>query len=542
MRFLKSIFTAALLMGLGFNLVAQGGLTPDKLEITGDYEPNLSELDKPRMETPGVEIKVDTKDVNYEEKEIQAETEYQPLSVKVPKPPKEKWPPLQNNFLKVGYGRFATPLAQLHLHTGRNLNASAGLDFSHLSSSKGYVDYAEFREDRGGIKGEYYMKNNTAKAHFHMDNVNYFYFADTIVKDRPDLKDSIRQTYTRLDIGASLMRNYDPNEINYDVGLNFEGYFDRYKNRELHVSVLPEFNWKVLDNIYADIGSQLTFTTSKFDSVDQNRIFLDFTPSVSYRKDRLQAELGLKVNSFTDTSSSFGAYPILKGAYEVIEDKLTASAGLIGGMDYNRVYDLIEVNRYMSRQPDIRPTRNQLHFFVGLEAGIGKYFTASVRGYSKKVRDQLMFFNPEGGAYFQMVYDSNFTETGSEINLMFNKDDKIRAGVRGHFRNFKTSNVPYFFGMPNTQIDLWGSYNFANKIWVATEIYLYGNRTMGIDSLGAPIEQSFAADVNLSADYRFSKRISIFLELNNLLATNYQKWYNYQVRPFDVKAGVTLSF
>lgn len=35
--------------------LAQGGsLTPDKLEITGDYEPNLSELEKPSMETPEI--------------------------------------------------------------------------------------------------------------------------------------------------------------------------------------------------------------------------------------------------------------------------------------------------------------------------------------------------------------------------------------------------------------------------------------------------------------------------------------------------------
>lgn len=522
-------------------MVAQG-LGPDKIEITGDYEPNLSELDKPQMETPNNAPKVDTKDITYEEKEIQAETEYEPLPVRVPKPPKVKWPPLKNNFLKVGYGRFATPLAKLHLQTGRNLNARAGLDFSHLSSSNGFVDYAEFREDRGALTGEYFTKTNTFKTHLKLDNVNYFYFADSIVTDRPDLKDSIRNTYTRLDFGASVLRNYDPDEVNYDVGLQFEGYFDRWKNRELHFSVLPQLNWQVVENFYADIDAGLTFSTANFDSLSQNRFFLNFTPSVTYRKDRLTAQAGIKVNSFTDSTSTFGAYPILKASYELVEDKLTATGGLIGGMDYNRYYDLIEVNRYMNRSPDIRPTRNNLHFYVGLEAGFAKYFTASVRGYARRSKDELIFFNPEGGAYFQTLYDSSFSETGSEIALMFNKDDKIRAGIRGHYRNFKTSNIPFYFGIPKSQIDLWGSYNVADKVWIATEIYLYGERAMTVDSTGNAINQGFAADVNLSADYRFSKRISIFLELNNLLSTNYQEWYNYRVRPFDVKAGVTVSF
>ena len=50
------------------------------------------------------------------------------------------------------------------------------------------------------------------------------------------------------------------------------------------------------------------------------------------------------------------------------------------------------------------------------------------------------------------------------------------------------------------------------------------------------------ADVNLSAEYRFSKRLSVFLELNNLLDNRWYRWYNYQERPFDIKGGVTFSF
>lgn len=545
MRTIQKIFGAMILALAPVYLMAQGGsgIVNDNMEMTNDYEPNLSDLDKPQVNLPGTAVKAEKRDVDYQEVEVKANTDYEPLKARMQKPQKDKWGQLQNNFLKIGYGRFATPLAQLHLTTGRNLNGRVGLDFSHLSSSKGYVDYAEFREDRGGLTGEYYTKTNTLKGHFRLENKNYFYFADTsVTADRPDLKDSIRMTYTRLDFGASVLSNFNPESINYDVGIQFEGYFDRYENRELHMSVLPNLNWKVVDNFYADISSQLTFTSFKFDTTSLNRFFLDFTPSVTYKKDRFSAQAGLKVNSYGDSVSQFKAYPHLRASYDLVEDKLKASAGLIGGMQYNRWYDLIEKNPYMARTPDLRPTSNQFHFFVGLDANFAKYFTASVNGYSKRVKDQMIFFTPEQGAYFDLVYDSTFIETGSDIALLFNKDDKIRAGITGHFRNFQTSNVAANFGVAGTQIDIFGSYNFAKKVWIATEIYLYGNRTMSIDSLGNPIEQGFAADVNLSADYRFSKRISIFLELNNLLGSTYYNWHNYQVRPFDVKAGATVSF
>ncbi|HHG86269.1 MAG TPA: hypothetical protein ENJ82_16080 [Bacteroidetes bacterium] len=141
-----------------------------------------------------------------------------------------------------------------------------------------------------------------------------------------------------------------------------------------------------------------------------------------------------------------------------------------------------------------------------------------------------------------MLYDSAFGQSGLEASLIFNKDDKVRAGIKGDFRTFNTSNLAHNFNMPGTKVDLWASYNFAKKVWVSTEIFLYGNRVMSLDSMDAPINQGIVADINLSADYRFTERISIFLELNNILGNDWQRWYNYRATPFNVKAGATFAF
>ena len=126
--------------------------------------------------------------------------------------------------------------------------------------------------------------------------------------------------------------------------------------------------------------------------------------------------------------------------------------------------------------------------------------------------------------------------------LEFNMKDKIRIGAKGSFRSFKTSTVAYNFNVPAARADFWASYNFSDKVWVAAEVYLFGKRVMSIDAAGNEITENVMADLNLSAEYRFSKRISIFLELNNLLGNKYFRWYNYQERPFDVKGGATFSF
>lgn len=522
--------------------MAQGGVDLGPKEAFGDFKPNLGNMEKPISEPTTIDNKVETKDLTYDEKQIKAETDYEPLDVRAPQPIKPPMEALKNNLVKIGFGRFASPYAKLYLNSGRNLNGRVAFDFSHASSSKGYVDYAEWRDDEGGIKGEYFTKENTLKGGLRIKNSNYFYFADSLPAINPEFKDSIRNTFTKVDANVAILRNFDPNEVNYDVGLQFQGYFDRWDNKDLHVGITPKINWKVTDLWYADITSNLTFSNSSFDTLQQSRFFLDITPTVTFRMKGLRAQAGLKINSFTDSTSQFKASPVLRASFEAVPEKLYLKAGLLGEMHYLKYYDLIDDNRYINRAPSIRPMRDLYNVYVGVDGQLAKYFTYSANVYTKKVKDQLIYFNPEGAAYFQMLYDSNFTQSGLELAMTFNKNDKIRAGIKGDFRSFKTSNISRNFNMPGTKVDIWGSYNFADKVFIGTEVYVFGPRVMSQDTAGVDITQGITADINLSAEYRFNKRFSVFLELNNLLDNRWQRWYNYQERPFDVKGGLTFSF
>ncbi|MEM0996575.1 MAG: hypothetical protein AAGN35_05835 [Bacteroidota bacterium] len=537
---------AVLMLSVVTGYAQGGGVGPDKLELENDLQLNLDEMEKPALETPPVTNKVETSGMTYEEKDIKADTDYEPLPVRPPKPPKVPMDKLYPNFLRLGYGRFASILGDLHLGTNRSIKGSAGLDFSHRSSSNGYVNDAEFRDNLGAIYGEYYANGHTLGAKLSIQNSNYFYFADSIVEQNPEWRDSIRETFTRVIFDASLARNYTPGEVNYDVGLNFNGFFDNHKKidkgKDIHLSLLPQADWTITDQFGADVRGQLTFSNTEFDSVQQSRFFLDFTPTVKFKTGNLRAEAGIKINSLSDSTTHFGAFPILRAAYGLVENKLTVSAGLQGEMNYLRFTDLIEENRFLDRDVDIRPSSERFNLYLGLDGQVAKYLDFSIRAYTKRVKNQLVYFTPQDGAYFQMLYDSSFGQSGLTASLIFNKQDKIRAGVKGEFRTFTLSNLSHNFGIPKVQVDFWASYNFAKKVWVSTEVFLYGSRVMSIDSVGNPIQAGLVPDVRLSADYRFNERISVFFGLNNILGIDWQRWHNYRMRPFYVQAGATLSF
>jgi outer membrane receptor protein involved in Fe transport len=43
-------------------------------------------------------------------------------------------------------------------------------------------------------------------------------------------------------------------------------------------------------------------------------------------------------------------------------------------------------------------------------------------------------------------------------------------------------------------------------------------------------------------EYRYNKRISAFLQVNNLASQRYYRWYNYPVQPIQVMGGITARF
>ena len=50
------------------------------------------------------------------------------------------------------------------------------------------------------------------------------------------------------------------------------------------------------------------------------------------------------------------------------------------------------------------------------------------------------------------------------------------------------------------------------------------------------------ADANLHLEYRYNRRVSAFIQFNNIANQKYQRWMNYPVYGFQVLGGVTFGF
>ncbi len=49
-------------------------------------------------------------------------------------------------------------------------------------------------------------------------------------------------------------------------------------------------------------------------------------------------------------------------------------------------------------------------------------------------------------------------------------------------------------------------------------------------------------DLYLGVEYRYTKRLSLFVDVSNLSASKYERWYQYPVQRSLVIGGATYSF
>ena len=70
---------------------------------------------------------------------------------------------------------------------------------------------------------------------------------------------------------------------------------------------------------------------------------------------------------------------------------------------------------------------------------------------------------------------------------------------------------------------------------IVKDVHAESDNTYTIDLTGY-------ADVNLSIEYRYTKRLSAFVKFNNMLASKYAIWNLYNVQRFNAWMGATYSF
>ncbi|MEZ4684636.1 MAG: hypothetical protein R3B47_00760 [Bacteroidia bacterium] len=544
---MKQYIIILITLGFGTGLFAQndplGG--QDKIVLENERIEDVINSEKPPMKVPYQEIgEDDIPKLNYQSQDIKVETDFEPDPPSPAAYQPDPLPEVKNNYAKAGFGRYTTPLLDVYLYSGRDQDYDYGLEFSHLSAHSDKVERREFNNNRLGITGSYGLNEQTkVSGQLEVLNRSYWNYGDTVM--RANLFDTTKMGFTQVSLGANLFRPYEEgNQLDYNLGANIEFHQDKRTNRELHISLIPEVSFAINDELDLGFESKFTVTGAKIAGFGQSRLYGALKPYIRYSSGAVQVVAGLRGSMYNNNADLQGQslfVPEGELRARILPQELTVFLGHTGGIKYNRYSDLIRTNPYLSSIVEIQPTLEKTNLYAGVSGQIPNLLDYNARVSYRRVGNALIHMVPVDGAYFMLGYDSLMTDLGLHLEVNHDLLKTVKIGAALDVHNYTTSTVADNFHAPPLQLTGYGEYS-QNKLTARTEVNFFGSTPMTVNNENIVENRPVYVDLNLGADYKLTEQFSVWAEVNNLLNSNYQRWWNYTERPFDVKAGITLGF
>lgn len=482
----------------------------------------------------------------------------------------DKLEKLYPGYVKLGLGNYSMPLGELYYNALRNRKFNYGVHGNHLSSFGKLKNYApsQFDLTTGKLFGDFFMRNHELNTQFNYLNHGYHYYGllnDSIPKD--SLQNRVAAYKGAIKFSNSPSR--DSARLLYDAYADYQFFHEFNKDplklstanaRENTINFGTVFKYKHQENWFA-LQADFLLNYYKFgekdtsiaviDRKDSRNNIISLKPTITTFQfnDKLRAEVGIDMNFDIHAGKIFKPVPIVNAQYDLLKGILIPYAGIGGDLTQNSFYHLNRTNPFILSSVNIR-NRKEFKIYAGLKGSFSKRISYNVMIHTTKFTDYALFTNDTvfSDQYkFNVVYDG-IRVSGIKGSVTYQKDEKLKVDAYTELNRYTADVQKYAWHLPELVIGLRGNYNLFDKIYVKADVSLQGGRKSpgGIfqptNSDDSKYKLGFINDINLEAEYRYNKRISAFIQFNNVASQRYFRWYNYPVQRFQVLGGVTFSF
>ena len=546
-------------------------LETEEITVVKSFTPTVSDAYKintePKIDSSDISSKIE---LNYTLKSVPVASTFIPVKGKARSIQREAKERFYQNFVSVGYGNFNTPIVELFAHSNTsNYNDFGG--FLNFHSSGGGIDGVQLDDNFLKFGTDLYYKQTEryyewqAIAGFNHLTTNWYGLSDEISFSNNVIK-SIheKQAYTDVYFGGDveffdalvhkgniiISRFTDKAKSIENYGL-LSGVVDFPIGRELmYTKISLEF-----------LNGQFEHNYAKDDSIDYTFFNLGFSPNFELLRDNLTLNLGANLYysmTNSDVGSKFYAYPNVTASYNISDQSLIAFAGVVGDLQQHSYKNFVKENPFVSPTLDIQRTSQQYNAYAGIKGLIKNNISFNFSGAYGSEKDKALYkLNTsktdgtkdvekgyEAANSFQIVYDDvNTIRVYGEVIIDLNKEFKF--GGNFEFNSYNLDTQAEAWNLPMIKSTLIAKY--TRKKWnVGTDLFFASDRKDDLIiedpySIERITNKSYF-DINLNGLYNLNDKFSVFINLNNILNSNYQEYTNFKVQGFQVFGGVKYKF
>ena len=465
---------------------------------------------------------------------------------------------LYKSYLKLGFGNYLTPLAEMSVANERSKKGAIGLIARHYSTNgnlkldNGDKVFGGYMDNDVSLFGKKFLKGNYLESSVDfMQKIRYAYGYDTsIVGYDPPNKD-IRFSYQ--DAGAHISfgsLTLDSASFSYDFDLSYDLFFissDRYQ----HNMGFKGTAATMFKGFYAGSDIDLQFFNPSPMIYPDGKYIASVSPFVkkSAQQWSFKAGLQLLLDKNMTASPAFHLYPDARFSFSIVPSYVIFFAGLNGSLKTNDPKHIIDINPYLVSDTlfKLKNTSNTLAVSAGLKGnnGIGGNYLVSA-SYSF-VNDMLLYtsiVNPYGNLFVPLNDDGEIINIHGEMNGLIN--NKISYSGKANWYKYTLSTFVKPWNMPLWDIKAGVGYNLRDKIIANAELTVIGKRTLAAENTGVLVpnllvDSPVHVNLNIGAEYRYSKILSFWVKLNNIANNRYYEWAWYPSQRFLFMAGFTYS-
>lgn len=546
---------SVLLLVSGFCFLdAQTNLKDIELKAKSEFEPTIKDAVK-FSDLP--EITDTVKKINNINYGIQSKpifSKYEVMPIDAAKMQNEPLSKLYRSLLKLGFGTYTTPYGEFWINSLRTKDLVYGAHLKHLSSSSHLknVGYSGFSDNEGEVFVKKFYKKHTLNAALNYKrNVSHFYGFDTTKNDVT--KSFIRQRYQLIEPTIKLQSHYtDSSKINHQILLGYYNLTDLYKVAENNIKINSLLNTYInKERLFVAIDADY-FNHKKSDDTLNNTI-IRLNPYFETKAKNWSADIGVStaIDIFSDTrGTKFYFYPQINAQYDIYEHYIIPYIGLNGGLQKNSVRSFSNENPFITSNLNFVNSNTRYNVFGGLKGNLSSNMSYDAKASYKSV-DNMHFYVIDYSDVttmdnkFKVIYD-DATVLNISGQLKYQHKEKLHFTATGNYYSYKTKNLERAYHRPDYDITFSTIYNLRSKFILKGDIFAIGRQFALTEVYKNNFYQTETislkgiVDINLGAEYRYSKMLSFFVSFNNIANYRYYRWEKYPTQRFNLMAGLTF--
>ena len=570
-----SIFILLLITTLAFSQKKKDTIGTEVINVVKPYSPTVSDAFKVKLSPEINDTELNKKrEIQYSIFSIPVASTFTPAKGKAKVLRVDPSAPVYDNFITAGFGNFSTPQIEAFVHTNSTRYNDFG-GFFNYHSSKGGIEDVLLNDDFLDTRLDMFYKQEESDFDWQLNGGIRFqkynwYGLPEQINFIPNTISGLNETqkYTTMYLGGKL--NY--NDSFFQGGtIELNRFTDDEASTENHILIQPKIEFPIASE-FINANARLEYLKGEYfmnyagdDNIEYSFFTIGFNPNFEVLRDNLTINLGADIlyssGSADGEDAKIYTYPKVNASYIVIDEVLTAYAGVIGGLHQNTYSEFTNENPFVSPTLSIKRTDEQYNGFVGVKGKLASNIGYNFKGSYKSEKDKPFFkLNPsktdgsiivekgyEAGNSFQIVYDDVKTLTAfAEISIDFSKELKLGGNIE--FNTYSKDTIVEAWNLPELKVSAFANYN-QDKWFAGANLFFVGERkdefayvVPNIQSVNEIITLGNYVDLNFNGGYKFSDKLTAFAKVNNVFSSNYQKYTNFKVQGLQVFAGLTYKF